>query len=176
MAELESDLVGEVHKEFEPAGLSEDLVDIDLLVQMCYPGQNFDMGIPLPEGCDFDQADLAKLGDLFHTRHEAERGFCFRDQEPLVRGMRVVARGRTSKPEHFATLEPHGRVADALIGRRTAHFGTGPLDVPVYEGFVLGVGAEIDGPALVQEPFTVVVLPPDSVGRLDEHGNYTIQL
>ena len=34
----------------------------------------------------------------------------------------------------------------------------------------------IEGPALVEEPFTVVVLAPSDVAVLDEHGNYDITI
>jgi N-methylhydantoinase A/oxoprolinase/acetone carboxylase beta subunit len=39
---------------------------------------------------------------------------------------------------------------------------------------VLAPGAHLEGPALVEEPFTVVVVAPGSSLTLDEHGNYDI--
>jgi N-methylhydantoinase A len=44
----------------------------------------------------------------------------------------------------------------------------------VYDGTLLSVGASIDGPALIEEPFTVVVLPPGARAELDRFGNYVI--
>ncbi len=44
----------------------------------------------------------------------------------------------------------------------------------MYDGAALGPSATITGPALVEEPFTVVVVPPGSEARLDDRGNYTI--
>ena len=66
--------------------------------------------------------------------------------------------------------------AEARTGSRPVHFGEGFVDVPTYDGAVLGASAVIEGPALVQEPFTVVVLAPGDVARLDEHGNYDISI
>ena len=42
----------------------------------------------------------------------------------------------------------------------------------VFDGKVLGFpGAEVREPALIEEPYTVVVLPPDAIGqRLDDLG------
>jgi N-methylhydantoinase A len=48
------------------------------------------------------------------------------------------------------------------------------VDAPVYDGSLLGSGAEVRGPALVEEPFTVVVLPPGATAQLDELGNYAL--
>lgn len=40
----------------------------------------------------------------------------------------------------------------------------------------LGDGAPIAGAALVEEPFTVLVLAPSDVAALDEHGSYDIAI
>jgi hypothetical protein len=32
------------------------------------------------------------------------------------------------------------------------------------------------GPALIEEPFTVVVVPPGATARLDDLGNYELRL
>ena len=146
-----------------------------LYVQMCYPGQNFDMSVPVPEGVGLDEPGLLDLAERFHNQHEAERGFSFHSQQPLVRGVRVTARGFTPKPDHFAET---GTVRDASLaanGTRRAYWGEW-VDTPVYDGAQLGAGARIEGPALIEEPFTVVVLPPDTTAQLDTLGNYVIEL
>ncbi len=171
---LMSELTEETSKELEPAGLETQSTSTELFVQMCYPGQNFDMSVPVPEGTGLDEGGLLDLAERFHDQHETERGFCFRSQQPIVRGVRVVARGETPKPDHFA--EP-GTVTDAeqaRTGSRTAFFGEDWVETPVYDGQVLGPGAEVRGPALIEEPFTVVVLPPDAMARLDDLGNYIV--
>ncbi len=173
---LHSDLVGEARKELEPTGLSDDELDISVFAQMCYSGQSFDMSVPAGGDDGFRDSDLNELAERFHAQHEAERGFCFRDQEPLVRGVRVVARGLTPKPERFAELGTERDAESARLGSRPAYFGDEMVDTPVYDGPRLAVGAEIAGPALVQEPFTVVVLPPDSSARVDDAGNYVLTL
>ena len=61
-------------------------------------------------------------------------------------------------------------------GSRQVHYGQGFMDVPTYNGSVLGAGAVIEGPALIEEPFTVVVLAHGDTARLDEHGNYNIAI
>jgi N-methylhydantoinase A len=172
---LMSELDGEVTKELEPAGLDAAETVTTLYVQMCYPGQNFDMSVPVPEGIALDEPGLLDLAERFHNQHEAERGFCFHSQQPLVRGVRVTARGFTPKPDHFAEA---GAVRDAVLaasGTRRAYWGEW-VDTPVYDGTQLGTGARIEGPGLIEEPFTVVVLPPNTTAELDTLGNYVIEL
>ena len=111
--DLLTDLLQEVDKELDPTGVAAADVERDLFAQMCYPGQNFDMSVPVPEGVALDEPGLLDLAERFHDQHEAERGFCFRSQQPLMRGVRVIARGNTPKPDHLAET---GTVADAEPG------------------------------------------------------------
>ena len=53
-----SELTEETGKELEPAGLDSHATQTALYVQMCYPGQNFDMSVPVPESCRMRQRSL----------------------------------------------------------------------------------------------------------------------
>jgi N-methylhydantoinase A len=171
---LMSELLDEATKELEPANLEPGQVSTDLYAQMCYPGQNFDMSVPVPEGTDLTDAGLLDLAGRFHAQHEADRGFSFPAQQPLLRGVRLVAKGFTPKPGRLAEPGDVGDPSQARKGMRPVHFGHDFVDTPVYDGPALGPGAAITGPALIEEPFTVVVVAPGSSLTLDEHGSYDI--
>src|SRR5438477_4697313 len=173
---LMSELDGEITKELEPAGLDATETVTTLYVQMCYPGQNFDMSVPVPEGVGLDEPGLLDLAERFHDQHEAERGFSFHSQQPLVRGVRVTARGFTPKPDHYAETGTTSDASKAQKGTRRAYWGDAWTETPVYDGAQLGSGARVDGPALIEEPFTVLVLPPDTAAQLDAFGNYVVDL
>ncbi len=173
---LMQELTDETRKELEPTGLAEAQIELGLYAQMCYPGQNFDMSVPVPEGVSLDEPGLLDLAARFHDQHERDRGFCFRNQQPLVRGVRLIARGTTPKPDRLAPLGTVTDAARARRGSRPAYFGVEFVDTPVYDGSLLGAGATVTGPALVEEPFTVVVVPPGAALTLDQHGNYELAL
>jgi N-methylhydantoinase A len=174
--ELAAELQAEAEAELAPAELGRDAVQADLFAQMCYHGQNFDMSVPIPEGPGLSGEHLLTLAERFHRQHETERGFAFPTQQPLVRGIRLVHRGATPKPPLLARLGAVTRVEDARTGTRPVHFGEGFIDVPTYDGALLGPGAHLAGPCLVEEPFTVMVLAAGDVAVLDEHGNYDISI
>jgi N-methylhydantoinase A len=173
---IAAELRVEAEAELAPARLGEGTVQADLFAQMCYHGQNFDMSVPLPEGESLSEEHLLDMADRFHHQHEASRGFAFPTQQPLVRGIRLVHRGATPKPPVLAKMGTVTQAAEARTGTRPAHFGNGFVDVVTYDGALLGAGAVIEGPALVEEPFTVVVLAPGDTARLDQHGNYDIAI
>jgi N-methylhydantoinase A len=172
---LMSEVLDETRKELEPTGLADEGIERSLFAQMCYPGQNFDMSVPVPEGPELGESGLLDLAERFHDQHQTERGFCFRNQQPLLRGVRLVARGRTPKPARLAQAGAAAR-GDAVKGTRPAYFGTDFVDTPVHDGPALAPGAEIRGPALIEEPFTVVVVPPGTTARLDDLGNYVLRI
>jgi N-methylhydantoinase A/oxoprolinase/acetone carboxylase beta subunit len=63
----------------------------------------------------------------------------------------------------------------AVKGERSAYFGESFLSATVYDGPALAAGSRIDGPALVEEPFTVVVVSPDQSLTLDAQGTYLLE-
>lgn len=170
------DLHAEVDQEIAPLGLSSDDIDLGVYAQMCYPGQNFDMSVPLSSETKIEDATLIDLVERFHDQHEAERGFAFKAQAPILRGVRLAARGYTPKPDRLAEMGVVSDASKAQSGTRAAYFGDGFIDTPVYEGRQLGAGAKIAGPALIEEPFTVVVVPPGANIVIDESGNYLLKL
>jgi len=159
-----------------PPGLRQDQVQLDHFVQMAYPGQNFDMSVPCPEGVEIDADAVAALSARFHDMHEATRGFGFRSTVPIVRGVRLIGQGITPKPERTAEPGTATDAEQARKGSRRAWFGDGYVDTPLYDGPQLAVGAVIEGPALIEEPFTVVVLGPGCRARLDESCNYDVRI
>lgn len=171
---LLGELLEEARKELAPADLPDDAISYDLYVQMCYPGQNFDMSVPVPEGTALTNATLLDLAERFHDLHLRDRGFCFRANQPIVRGVRIVGRGETPTPRRLAEPGPITDPEAARKGTRAAYFGEGFCDTPVYDGTVLAAGTTINGPALIEEPFTVIVVPPTMQAQLDELGNYVL--
>jgi N-methylhydantoinase A len=93
-----------------------------------------------------------------------------------VRGIRLVQGGATPKPPVLARIGEVIHAADARTGSRAVHLSEGFTEVPTYDDASLGAGALVAGPALIEEPFTVLVLAASDAAVLDEHGNYDITI
>jgi N-methylhydantoinase A len=52
----------------------------------------------------------------------------------------------------------------------------GRTEVPIYFGPTLEPGMAMDGPAVIEEPTTTIVLYPKSSGRVTSLGNYVITI
>ena len=61
--------------------------------------------------------------------------------------------------------------------RRAAFFaGHGELDTPRYHGDSLTPGMVVEGPAIIDEPTTTIVVYPGSSARVTELHNYLLEV
>ena len=93
-----------------------------------------------------------------------------------MRAVRLHAVGRTQKPPMRRYERASGGLEQALRARRPVWFDAAFVDTPVYDGDRVGVGHRLEGPAIVEERFTTIVLYPGHVAEVDRWGNYAIQL
>ena len=123
-----------------------------------------------------DQAQLRATIEAFHDLHEELHTYAVREEEPVVRSVRLQTVGTTPKPG-LREYEPVATSVDAALrSRRPAYFDGRFEDTPVYDGDQLGCGHEIEGPAIVEERFTTIVIHPGQRARIDSAGNYVITI
>ncbi len=164
-------------EELGAAGVVAAEIRFERVLHVCYPGQTFDLGVPaVLSGERMAAGDLARSVEAFHDLHEERHTYAVREEEPILRGVRLHATGRTPSPPASEWPAASGPVSDALRTRRPAWFRGAFVDTPVYDGDRLGVGHRIEGPAMVEERFTTLVLPPGHVAELDARGCYDVRV
>jgi N-methylhydantoinase A len=165
-------------RELAAAGLSRSDLVFQRFLNVCYPGQTFDMAVPAATGADgrLGASDLAATVTRFHDLHEELHTYAVREEEPVIRSVRVQAIGRTEKPRLRELAPAAGPVSAALRSRRPAWFDGRFVDTPVYDGDRLSCGHRIEGPAIVEERFTTLVLQPGHLAEIDRWGNYRVEL
>ncbi|MGQ0826278.1 MAG: hydantoinase/oxoprolinase family protein [Actinomycetota bacterium] len=146
--------------EFADAGVPEPRVERRWFLNLVFPGQTFDVSIPLQRLPGAPISDTAVRGavDEFHRRNAEARLIESKAEEPLVRGLRLVAVGRTDHPALAAPSAPEQRTAG---GHRRVYVDGAWVDAPVLEVSVLAPGsAPVTGPALIELPFSTLLLRP----------------
>jgi N-methylhydantoinase A len=176
--ELLAEMEAHAERELAAAGLERRDLVYQRYLNVCYPGQTFDMAVPAAVRADgrMGKAELARTIDAFHDLHEELHAYAVRDEEPVIRAVRVQTTGRTAKPSLPELPRAQGPVSGALRSRRQAFFGGRFEDTPVYDGEKIGHGHRIEGPAIVEERFTTIVVYPGQTAELDRFGNYVIAL
>ena len=147
---------------------------LEFFVDARYRAQVWELTVPLPASRLRDQADVDALVEAFHDVHE--RVFAVREPGQYLECLTWKARATAQLAK--AAVVPRAHAADASSEPAEvapAHFRElGHLDVPRFDGERLPAGAEIEGPAVIREPTTTVVVHPGSRAHVTEAGNYLI--
>jgi N-methylhydantoinase A len=154
---------------FRDEGLEADHVSFARSADMRYAGQEHTVNVPIPGGVPA----IEEIVRRFHDLHD--QLYTFRLGSPIeFVNFRVAGFGAVRKPE-FARLEVNGDASAALKGTRDVDFDElGRREATIYERSLLGAGAELHGPAVVEEPAASTVVFPGQRLRVDEYGSLII--
>jgi N-methylhydantoinase A len=142
-------------------------------ISMRYAGQNYEQDIPVPADV-VTGAVLDAVFRAFERRHEEFYGYSISGEIMELIRFNVTAVGRTPKPA-LRLLERRGgatRVAERPVFFPEAGFVT----TPIYHRELLGAGARIDGPAVVEEIDSTLLVHPGDHFHVDDHGIITLTL
>ncbi len=172
---LAGELEASARRQLDRADVPRDRQVLAYAINLVYPGQTFDHALPLSFSLDHSlaRADIEACVEEFHRENEAARLIEARAQEPLVRGIRLTATGVVDRPgsTSFAPIDE----LPPEKARRRAHNGDGwQDDVPVYDAVTLAPGPAVVGPALVEYPFTTLVLRPGDTATMRPNGDVLV--
>jgi N-methylhydantoinase A len=132
--------------------------------------------VPVPSGT-LSSHDTEHVRQAFANKYEAlyGQGSAFTEAGMEIGVLRVSAVGTITRPSLSRQTQQAG---DALVGHREVYWRemTQFATTPLYNGAALAVRVMVEGPAIIEMPETTIVLRPDSVGQLDEYGNFVITL
>jgi N-methylhydantoinase A len=141
-------------------------------ISMRYAGQNYEHEVPLRE-VTVGRESLEQAFKDFHQLHERFYGYAISDEVIELVRFNVTAVGGTPKP----TLRPIAtRPTPQARQVRGVYFRQGGfVRCPVYRREDLGRGTSLDGPAVVEELDSTVLLHPERAMSVDDFGIITIQ-
>jgi N-methylhydantoinase A len=141
-------------------------------------GQGFNLVIPLPRG-PYDRGDDAATRGALGAAFAAAYAEKFGRQPPDVPIELVNIRVSLTVEIPGAPIAAGAaaRAGDARKGTRRAWFpGSGFTKTAVYDRPLLAAGTELDGPALVEEEGSTLVVPPGAHLRVTASGNIILTL
>jgi len=143
--------------------------DFKWVAAVRYAGQSYAVELDAPQ---FDAPDL--LGDAFKARHAELYGFA--TDEPW----QVVALRLTATVPRQASIQPprHYNAAPAQpVRARLCHFdGDAPIEVPEYRRDALMPGQRLQGPLVVCDRMSTLILPPGCTMTMTEAGHLDIDV
>ena len=151
-------------------------VTIRRSVDARYLGQGYELSVGLPPG-ELTEDNMTRLREDFDRAYAARYGYGSPAEHVEIVNWRLSAVGAGRRLE-LPRYDRRGSIDAALIGRRPAYFPEkgGYVETPIYDRDRLFAGAELHGPAVIEERESTTVLPPGCGGRVDELGTLIVEV
>ncbi|WP_254762625.1 hydantoinase/oxoprolinase family protein [Natrinema marinum] len=158
---LESEGVGEANHAFE------------YYADCRYYRQDVQMSIPIDVSNLRTDEGVAEIKDDFEARHDQRFGFSL-DAPLEIANLRVIGKGTMQG----VTLEESDLgdedAGDARVGSQDVFFDDAYHETPIYDRERMRPGHVIDGPAIVTDDDSTVVVQPDHAATVDRYANLEI--
>jgi N-methylhydantoinase A len=145
-----------------------------------YHGQGFELTVDVPDS-PLDADAMLGLCERFHQAHERLYGYALRNAAVEIVNLRVTVTVPLPKAQSEEVAPQVGAIDVALAGERSIFFGrsggantVGWTDTPIYDRALLGSGATITGPAVLEQLDSTTVLGPGHQATVDPFGNLIV--
>ncbi len=146
-------------------GFSEDDIRLTPLIDMRYAGQSYEEQIPAGD------LDPERLAEEFQTRYKRRYGYQRDASMCEIVNLRVTATGGVEKPSLA-----DGSASEEVPGERASViFADGPHDATVSHRDSMPAGMRVEGPAVIEEYSSTMVVPPGWSGDVNEFGCVTLR-
>ena len=146
---------------------------IEFFAEARYPEQVWEIEVPIDSRRFSSGADVAALVDAFHDAHQDI--FAIKDPESRIEVVGWTASVKCRLRESESGTLVAGDVTKAIEGTRKAYFsGIGFVDAEVHRFETMAVGEQLAGPAIVESPFTTVVIDPGATAERRASGSLSI--
>ncbi len=148
-------------------GIDDKNMLLEHYLDIRYFGQSYEIMVP------FDENYI----DSFHKLHKKSYGYADRNKKIEIVNLRLRARGIPKKPE-FEEMECRSETVrkDAVLGIKDVVFDSKMHKTKIISRDKLMCGNVVEGPAIIVEYSSTIVLPPDSVAIIDKFGNLIIDI
>ena len=170
------EMEGEGRELLQASGVDKEEVQVRRLGEMRYIGQGHEVAVKLPEG-KLGPDDVDAISDGYREEYRRLYG----REGPDVPLETITWRVEVSAPRpEILQTEERGKprpLDEARKGEREVYLpeNDGFTSVPVYDRYKLDPGATFEGPAIVEERESTVVVGPDSRSELDGARNLIVR-
>jgi N-methylhydantoinase A len=161
-------------KTLKQEGINEKDIQINYSVDMRYVGQFNEVEVPITVESRMSSETLQEMVDRFHELHDTLYGYSMAGAPVETINLRVSALGKTTKPQ-FQTMAYGGEdPSEALKSTREVFLEGERIEVRVYDGLKLTNGNLIEGPGIIEQPTTTILVPSSYDLMCDSYGNYVL--
>jgi N-methylhydantoinase A len=172
-----AELTAEAQQILGDESIPEDRRRIELSLDVRYYGQTSYMNLVIDESPESAEA-IQQIGDRYGEEYEREFGYRLDEEIGVIEfvNARVAAIGITDEADIVRQSEgsrtPEPRETRAVYFDERADF----TDTPIYDRASLGVDSSVEGPAVIEQMDTTVLVPPGTRARVDSALNIVIDI
>jgi len=157
--------------------IATDQVRFRRFADMRYRKQGYEIRVPIPDG-PLDASRKDEIHRSFEAAYRAIYGHTVRDAPIAVVSWRVVAQGPRPTLRLPTSAGASRDSGAARKGARRVYLpdAKGYAEVPVYDRYALGAGATLEGPAVIEERESTVVVNAAARIRVDEASNVIVEV
>ncbi|MEM8502755.1 MAG: hydantoinase/oxoprolinase family protein [Cyanobacteria bacterium P01_D01_bin.1] len=171
-------LENQVIEQLRVDGFGPDQMMLQRFADCRYVGQGYELRTLVPSG-ELDAATLETVWQQFHDLHTAEYGHAFPGNPVELVTLRVTGTGPMPKLSGLP-VPTVGEIKDAWLKTATTYFRVnGQLEkysTDFFERDRLPVGGTIEGPAVIFQKDSTILLAPHSQTTVEANGNLRIRL
>jgi N-methylhydantoinase A len=169
VAELYAGLEREAVERLEEDGIARDRIRLQREADIRYAGQSMEVRVPAPGGA-IDQGFIAALIDSFHTAHRRTFGYDYKGEQKVeLVNFCVSGFGMIERP-NLPTRPVTAGAKSTPKGARPVFFDGAMRETPCYDRAALEPGAQVAGPAIVEEFGSTTVVFPGQTLTVDGYG------
>jgi N-methylhydantoinase A len=155
-----------------------DRIRFSYTVDMRHVGQGYEISVPLPALDPADPGFVAELLSRFHANYVALYGRAVTGTDAEVITWRIRASGPKAAVSLAGLRGEAGAVRDPRKGTRPVFFSElgKYVETPVYDHYALLPGVPVEGPAIIEQRESTVVMGPNATASLDAQHNLIMLL
>lgn len=175
VAEQFEELKEEGVKLLDKENIPESKRKYELVIDMRFKGQNYEIPIPV-EWDELTPVGLTALSERFKEQHEKIYGYAKKEGVLEFVNYRLTAVGQLPK----ATFKKSAKTSDSPIPRETRQVYFTEIEEPGYSETKIFAredlvpGSKVQGPLIVEQMDTTILILPKQTVKVDEYGNLII--
>ena len=172
--QLFKDIESKGKEQLKNDGFDEGIIDVYRSLEMRYLGQIHECTVNI-DTFNINSKTIEKVKEAFHKRHEELYTYSELQSPIELVNIESTLYGRIDRPS-LTEIKSDTQLKDALKSYRNLIFSNSGelIKTPVYNGDLLSKGHQIDGPAVVEEDTSTLVIEPGWLLELHKSGTYII--
>lgn len=169
----------EAHDKLVEDNMSEEDIVIQRVADCRYEGQGYEIRVPVIGG-EVNEELMEELKEAFHVAHKKQFGRSYRKVPVEIVNIRVVGTGAIEDLEPIKIEAGTQDCSNAVIGERMVTFKVdekpAKMMTKIYDRSLFQAGNVIQGPAIINQMDTTIVVEPDCVGKVNDYGIIVIEI